>query len=426
MTSCLNVTITRECDLTVVFDDVYEHYAAQVQAFNETHHSNWTSMSSTFQPFSDTILGPPEVSVSGCGDCLSLQIKPPRGKGKKPLLALYYQFDYSIEVQDMKDGHKFSEILEKCKGTVNHSIKLLESGREYCVKVRMYHTGMNMNSEPSLPHCAFTSPEPVSKVPGVLVSLFIFCLLMALVVSSLVYSGFLCPLKANLPQVLASFTVLGANSKRVFVPESCTVVEHGCFSLMYSSIKKRSSWKHLDSSESEYSDSGEIDGYENHAIRVPGQESSSNEPVETEETITSVEPGQTLDPGDPAQALHLVVCEDTAGPSVEQPDPEQLKPLLERRDSEEESCQNVNLFSVMLGATDEEILESPSVEVALVVENQPPGCCNLQEYPQESPLMVALESVQIKDKEQLSYCTESESEEESDCEPSGYMRRSVQ
>ncbi|XP_058885915.1 interferon alpha/beta receptor 2-like [Acipenser ruthenus] len=368
MKSCLNVTSTRECDLTVVFDDVNEHYATQVQAFNETQHSDWTSMSSTFKPFSDTVLGPPEVSVSGCGGCLSLQIKPPRGKGKKNLLTLYHQFDYSIGVQNMNDGRKFSEQLEKWKGTVNHSIKLLEPGTEYCVTVRMYHAELNMNSKPSEPQCAFTSPEPVSKVPGVLVSLFIIFLLMALVVSSLVYSGFLCSLKANLPQVLASFTVDGANLKRVFVPEGCTVVAHASLFHNHCSIKKRNSRKLLDTSESEHSDSGEIDGYENHGFQVPDKESSNNEPVETEDTVTPVEPGQALDPGDPAQALCLVVSEETAGPPVGQP--EQLEPLLERRDSvEEESCQDVNLFSVMLGAADEDILESPSVEVALVVED---------------------------------------------------------
>nr|AXE71845.1 CRFB3b [Acipenser dabryanus] len=398
MKSCLNVTSTRECDLTVVFDDVNEHYATQVQAFNETQHSDWTSMSSTFKPLSDTVLGPPEVSVSGCGDCLSLQIKPPRGKGKKTLLTLYHQFDYSIGVQNMKDGRKFSEQLEKWKGTVNHSIKLLEPGTEYCVTVRMYRAGLNMNSKPCEPQCAFTSPEPVSKgntshreymkysnlmetwiskaqvmpgtVPVVLVSLFIIFLLMALVVSSLVYSGFLCSLKANLPQVLASFTVDGASLKRVSVPEGCTVVEHASLFHNHCSIKKRNSQKLLDASESEHSDSGEIDGYENHAFQVPGKESSNNKPVETEDTVTPVEPGQALDPGDPAQALCLVVSEETAGPPVGQPDSEQLEPLLERRDSvEEESCQDVNLFSVMLWAADEDILESPSVEVALVVED---------------------------------------------------------
>ncbi|KAK6487034.1 hypothetical protein HHUSO_G10760 [Huso huso] len=429
MKSCLNVTNTRECDLTVVFDDVNEHYAAQVQAFNETQHSDWTSMSSTFKPFSDTILGPPEVSVSGCGNCLSLQIKPPTGKGKMTLLQLYYQFDYRIEMQNMKDGYKISEKLEKCKGTVNHN-KELEPGTEYCVTVWMYRIGMNMNSKPSEPQCAFTSPQPVSKVPGVLVSLFIFFLLMALVVSSLIYSGYLCSVKANLPQVLASCTVHSANLKRVFVPESCTVVEHVSLSHKHCSIKKRSGRKLLDSSESEHSDSGEIDGYENCAFWVPDKESSNNEPVDTEETVTPVELGQALVPGDPAQALCLVVCGKTAGPPVEQPDPEQLEPLLERADSvKEEICQDVNLFSVILGATDEDIFESPSVEVVLVVEDQPQGCCNMQEDPQEdlqeSPLMVALESVEIEDKEQLSCCSESESEE-SDCEPSGYMRRSVQ
>ncbi|XP_041115342.1 uncharacterized protein LOC121320781 isoform X2 [Polyodon spathula] len=405
VTTCMNVSSSVECEVTEEFKVWLNHYRAWVQAFNGASQSNWIS-SADFMPLSDTILGPPDVSVTGCGDCLLLKLKPPRGKGPESLLDIYHEFDYTITVKnnDKKEIHT---------SEAEFVLENLKRGTEYCVTVRMYRAGMNMNSEPSEPQCAFTSPEPVSKVAFQVVPLYIVLLLCGVLVAALFYSGFLCSLKIPFPKVLASFTSASraCNLQKCLVLERCPANHVTILSKRGGRGKSRGKMC-KDSSESEETDSGEEDWYEKW---IPGQRSCNSEHIDNQGIL--VETGQALDPGDPAQALHLVVCEETVGPPVEQPDPEQLKPLLERRDSEEESCQNVNLFSVMLGATDEEILESPSVEVE--VEEQPEDSICLLEKLQQSPLLATLESVacrtdhlnrEINDEVEQRLCSEEEEE----------------
>ncbi|KAK1169935.1 interferon alpha/beta receptor 2-like isoform X1 [Acipenser oxyrinchus oxyrinchus] len=417
VTTCMNVSSSGECEVTEEFKVWLSHYRARVQAFNGASQSNWIS-SADFMPLSDTILGPPEVSVTGCGDCLLLKLKPPIGKGPKPLLDIYHEFDYTITMKN--NGER-----EIPTSKPEFVLENLEPGTEYCVTVRMYRAGLNMNSKPSEPHCAFTSPEPVSKVAFQVVPLCIVLLLCGVLVAALFYSGFLCPLKIPFPKVLASFTSASraCNLQKCLALERCPV-DHVTVLSKRGGRVKSSGKMCKDSSDSKETDSGEEDWYEKW---IPGQRSCNSEPIDNQ--VIPVENGQALDPSDPAQALCLVVCGKTAGPPVEQPDLEPLEPLLERRDSvEEESCQDVNLFSVMFGVTDEEILESPSVEME--VEKQPEDSKRLPEKLQQSPLLATLESVacrtdllnrEIKDEKEQRLC--SDSEEEDDSEFSGYMKR---
>ncbi|KAK1167942.1 interferon alpha/beta receptor 2-like isoform X1 [Acipenser oxyrinchus oxyrinchus] len=153
---CLKVKDGRECNLTKKFKNIHRVYKARVQAITKTQQSSWTE-SKWFQPVSQTILGPPDVSVTGCGDCLLLKLKPPRGKGPEPLLDIYHEFDYTITMKN--NGKREVSMKFHCEFVIEN----LEPGTEYCVTVRMYRAGLNMNSKPSEPQCAFTSPEPVSK-----------------------------------------------------------------------------------------------------------------------------------------------------------------------------------------------------------------------------------------------------------------------
>ncbi|XP_039602403.1 interferon alpha/beta receptor 2-like [Polypterus senegalus] len=101
---CLNVTYVPECNLTGRLENM-EYYKARVQAFNETHQSNWKH-SVAFQPVSETILGPPSVTLSGCGNCLLLNMSSPRGSGVNSLQDTYYNIDYNVHLR--KSGE------EKC------------------------------------------------------------------------------------------------------------------------------------------------------------------------------------------------------------------------------------------------------------------------------------------------------------------------
>ncbi|KAM3862179.1 interferon alpha/beta receptor 2-like [Diretmus argenteus] len=77
---CLVLTAGETCNLTRAFKNPLDQYRARVQAFTPTQTSNWT-LSGQFQPLTDTVLGPPKVTVSGCGNCLHLQVSPPTARG---------------------------------------------------------------------------------------------------------------------------------------------------------------------------------------------------------------------------------------------------------------------------------------------------------------------------------------------------------
>ncbi|KAI3356618.1 hypothetical protein L3Q82_017828 [Scortum barcoo] len=85
---CLELTAGQTCNLTRAFRDPFALYQARIQAFTPTQTSNWTS-SGGFQPLSDTVLGPPGVSVSGCGNCLLLLVRVPTRKGLQQLKNFY-------------------------------------------------------------------------------------------------------------------------------------------------------------------------------------------------------------------------------------------------------------------------------------------------------------------------------------------------
>nr|UTK56314.1 CRFB3a [Acipenser sinensis] len=411
---CLNEKDGRECNLTETFNDTLGDYVARVKAITETQQSGWTE-TKWFQPVSQTILGPPEVSVSGCGDCLLLQFRP-----LESLLEIYHVFDYSIVMK--RAGEKTSS---KMITTLNeYKINNLERATNYCVSVKM-SVNTNGNSKVSQWHCAFTSPEGKSKVPFLLVAVCVPLVLSAAVMAALVYSGYLCKPKTQLPKVLASFTLhhSSCSLQHCLVAERCPV---GPVFIVYKQERKLKSQSRtlLNSSESEDTDSGGEDGYEAQAMQPPVYLFSS---------ALLGEPKQAYDPDDPAQKQRLLVCDELLVEwSQDQPDLEEKEPLIEGRDSEqEESHQDIPLFSVLLEShdddDDDEVLESPPVEVALYQDNSK----ILQEEQQEPPLLGSVESVncvpdhlnvEMNDNEEQRYYSDSE-EEEDDCELSGYIRR---
>uniref|UniRef100_A0A673XWC3 Fibronectin type-III domain-containing protein n=1 Tax=Salmo trutta TaxID=8032 RepID=A0A673XWC3_SALTR len=162
---CARLKTSQSCDLTNTFKDSFYHYKARVQAITTTQKSNW-SLSMPFNPLTDTLLGPPVVSVSGCGNCLLLQVTPPTSRGLQhslsPTQLLYRQF--TCKVRRTRDGSQFSMWVTSTEKTV---IGYLEPGAEYCVTVTA-STSFNPHSVPSEPHCAFTSPTAANTgtVPG--------------------------------------------------------------------------------------------------------------------------------------------------------------------------------------------------------------------------------------------------------------------
>ncbi|XP_071402966.1 interferon alpha/beta receptor 2-like isoform X2 [Centroberyx affinis] len=208
---CLELTARQTCNLTRPFKDSLDQYKARVQAFTPSQVSSWT-LSEQFHPVIDTVLGPPDVSVSGCGNCLVLQVRPPVARGlqqRQQLLDLYRELH--CLVRRTRDGAQFSLNLPYEEESV---ISYLQPEVEYCVTVTVT-TVFNPHAVPTKAHCAFTSPPPASSsVRVVLGLLFVFSLLGLLLVGFVVYGGQLTsklPRQQHLPRILSYIPLQGQN-----------------------------------------------------------------------------------------------------------------------------------------------------------------------------------------------------------------------
>ncbi|XP_034416744.1 interferon alpha/beta receptor 2-like [Cyclopterus lumpus] len=181
--ACLKLTAGQTCNLTRAFKDPLNHYQARVQAFTPTQTSNWT-MSGQFQPLSDTVLGPPDVSVSGCGNCLLLQLRVPTTNGPQQLKQWYRRV--VLDVRRSRDGVQFSLSLPYKE---ENMISYLQPGVEYCVTV-VVKSLFNSNCVSSKPCCVFTSPPRSRSSLYVVFSLLgAFCLLGFLLIGLVVCAG---------------------------------------------------------------------------------------------------------------------------------------------------------------------------------------------------------------------------------------------
>ncbi|XP_070831844.1 interferon alpha/beta receptor 2-like isoform X2 [Chaetodon trifascialis] len=154
---CSKLTAGQTCNLTRAIRDPFDYYQARVRAFAANRTSNWT-VSEQFQPLSDTVLGPPDVSVSGCGNCLLLHLRVPPIRGLQQLQDFHGELVF--HVRRTRDGAQFGLNLQYEEEIV---ITYLEPGVEYCVTVAV-KTLFNSHSVTSKPHCAFTSPPPSSSL----------------------------------------------------------------------------------------------------------------------------------------------------------------------------------------------------------------------------------------------------------------------
>lgn len=151
---CAELMAGQTCNLTNTLKDAFDFYTGQVRAFRTNQTSKWTR-SKQFHPLSDTMLGPPEFSVSGCGNCLILQIRDTPGSlfdHNVMLKDLYWEL--KLNVRRTRDGAEFSlELPYKQENVISY----LQPGVEYCVSVTLTSI-INPNSITSEPRCTFTSP----------------------------------------------------------------------------------------------------------------------------------------------------------------------------------------------------------------------------------------------------------------------------
>ncbi|XP_060785118.1 interferon alpha/beta receptor 2-like isoform X3 [Neoarius graeffei] len=111
--NCSNLQIGESCDLTKSFKEMFGLYQARMQAFNQDQESNWTT-SEFFTPLLDTTLGPPLVSLTGCGNCLLLKLSPPISMEQNHYLHAYFYQEYTVNVSRTRDKAQAAVIPVAC------------------------------------------------------------------------------------------------------------------------------------------------------------------------------------------------------------------------------------------------------------------------------------------------------------------------
>ncbi|KAJ8386795.1 hypothetical protein AAFF_G00167440 [Aldrovandia affinis] len=350
----LNSSVTM-VNLTRTFKQVTKQYTVHVRALNGDTESPWSNQS--FCPFTDTVLGPPEVSVVGCGGCLLLKITLPRGRANKTIVEIYNEFVFSIFWKRPGESQ-----VQKVTTTLNqHKINDLHRGVEYCVQVHPEQV-VNPNILSSDWTCSFTDPPTQNLVPGALATVSVVVVLAGVVLFGLVY-GFLCNPNTSLPMAL-TFLVQYSVSVADPVPDPISVIsERG---------ERALGQGESEGQDEEEEDDGN-DGYETRAARLSRGTSSSSgtsgavtgsaTPL-TGNTSTSGDSGScrpsdttTAEWGDPLTVGLLDQSEkESDGERAETGPSKKVEVVVEVEEEEEEEglCVDVNLFSVTLGAQEQE------------------------------------------------------------------------
>ncbi|XP_022609596.1 uncharacterized protein LOC111228081 [Seriola dumerili] len=194
----LNST-TASLKLKLRYDRTY--YLSVQASYNQTLSPE--SHSICFTPYKDTKIGPPEVSLAGCGNCIQMNMSLLEPDSRTGIEDIYKFYDVHFIVWWWRDGnpeHKMS--LE----TRNKSFTLdnLQEGVKYCVQVNT-HIRVNGNTQPSTSECILTGSvehrDPF--VIGIVAALLIIVLgLLMTSVFCLQYTGLICKVKATLPRAI--------------------------------------------------------------------------------------------------------------------------------------------------------------------------------------------------------------------------------
>ncbi|XP_056431608.1 interferon alpha/beta receptor 2-like [Gadus chalcogrammus] len=146
---CSSLEPGQTCELSGLMKDPWARYQARAQAYSPAGSTSDWATSGLFQPMTHSAVGPPDVSVAGCGNCLVLQVRPLTSRWQQ--LERYRHM--LLSVRRTRDGVQFHMSVDYEEKTV---IGYLEPGVEYCVMVSMV-AFIKQKSAP-VKYCAFTSP----------------------------------------------------------------------------------------------------------------------------------------------------------------------------------------------------------------------------------------------------------------------------
>ncbi|KFV41163.1 Interferon alpha/beta receptor 2, partial [Gavia stellata] len=150
-------------------------------------------------------LGPPEVNISSCLNCVNVTIKLPtshfRKNGKRlSLIDIYKELDYDITLKTLDEEHKRSR--EKTTEDIfNTVIEELYANRNYCVSVTVT-ASLNKHSIPSHWKCITTdSVVRQDYHTAAIAGAICFSLMLAGALKCMHAGGYILP-KESLPRTL--------------------------------------------------------------------------------------------------------------------------------------------------------------------------------------------------------------------------------
>ncbi|KAJ8004585.1 hypothetical protein DPEC_G00137800 [Dallia pectoralis] len=321
---------------------------------------NSTMASITFTPFEETVIGPPALSLVGCGNCLQLNIT--LDEIVKDVFGNSISFDVDWKTVDTPS---------KRISTTNSNYKLenLQAGVEFCVRV-LTKIPTNPKTQWSGWQCAFTSkPEPNGVTAAVAVTsglLVVIGLLAMFFTLGLMYTGYLC--KPKNPLTISQAAIVP--SRYFFIPEVVTINHIAVLSDTEEREKmhrpntnhSRENSNPVDNMEEEEEGEEEevgISNYMGNAMSLSSDSSSST-------TRPQYEPGANKEVHSGGLSLKgavvgneeaLVSMEEFDGKALGETLGEHLKVISsldndgqENEEENKETRGNINLFSVTLGA----------------------------------------------------------------------------
>ncbi|XP_072300272.1 interferon alpha/beta receptor 2-like [Eucyclogobius newberryi] len=176
-------------------EDVYRLYVKS--CINTT--CSPASSTISFMPFMQTNISAPNVTISGCGTCIQMNISLPETHRNSRIQDIYKNLSFHLFLR--RPGQETVVITEPAAQTL--VIPNLMPGTEYCVQLKPQY--LEVNFQPSSWKCVFTSPAPPSAFAAVVsVSVVVVVLLLAglLVLLALQYTGIICKLKEAMPHTL--------------------------------------------------------------------------------------------------------------------------------------------------------------------------------------------------------------------------------
>ncbi|XP_010002971.1 PREDICTED: interferon alpha/beta receptor 2 [Chaetura pelagica] len=357
---CSNIT-QLSCDLTDDFTDISQVYYTLVQSVIGTEVFNSSML--RFMPLTHTFLGPPEVTISSCLNCINVTIKLPASHSRKngkllSLIDIYKELDYDITLKTLDGEHKRSR--EKTTEANFHTvIEELYPNRNYCVSV-MIAASLNKHSIPSVWKCVtLFSLSLADYHTAVIIGAVCFSLVLAGALKCVHAAGYILP-KQSLPCSLVFGRTLGY-SPWISEPEKISSVE-----TIYKEMKKKTTESSGGVSDEDDSDASDSDAASNHdytrrdtVSRVPPSSNVPNGfvPYSTtsiyDDTSSQASENPDSDPeGFEERGMDIEKDKDTSS--------ELFNPFSEancdysprRRNS---ACLTINLKTVLLGASEENL-----------------------------------------------------------------------